>query len=80
MQSGRTVSEYNTNMKCVWEELDSMNELPRIVNMTPEIAVFLGALGTQKEEQRLFQFLNGLDDHYSSQRSQLLMSSPLQTV
>ena len=72
MQSGRSVSEYYTDMKCVWEELDSMNELPRIVNITHEIAVFLNALNTQKEEQRLFQFLNGLDHHFSSQRSQLL--------
>ena len=54
MQSGRSVSEYYTDMKCVWEELDSMNELPRIVNITHEIAVFLNALNTQKEEQRLF--------------------------
>ncbi|PWA80700.1 hypothetical protein CTI12_AA114230 [Artemisia annua] len=50
MQSGRYISEYYTNMKCVWEELDSMNELPRIVNITPEVAVFLQALNTQKED------------------------------
>ncbi|PWA40785.1 hypothetical protein CTI12_AA524710 [Artemisia annua] len=80
MQSGRPVSEYYTNMKCVWEELDSMNELPRIVNITNEVAVFLNALNTKKEEQRLFQFLNGLDDHFSSQRSQLLLNTPLPSV
>ncbi|GJT23280.1 retrovirus-related pol polyprotein from transposon TNT 1-94 [Tanacetum coccineum] len=67
-------------MKCVWEELDSMNELPRIANVTPEITTFLNAIYTQKEEQRLFQFLNGLDDHFSAQRSQLLLSTPLPNV
>ncbi|PWA63236.1 hypothetical protein CTI12_AA356310 [Artemisia annua] len=80
VQSGRPVSEYFTSMKCIWEELDSMNELPRIVNITPEIVVFLNALNTQKEEQRLFQFLNRLDDHFSHQRSQLLLNSPLPSV
>ena len=49
MQSERSVSEYYTSMKCVWEELVSMNELPRILNITLEIVVFLNALNTQKE-------------------------------
>ncbi|GJU75733.1 hypothetical protein Tco_1272803 [Tanacetum coccineum] len=41
MQSGKSVSEYYTSMKCIWEELDSMNELPNIVNITLEIQLFL---------------------------------------
>ncbi|PWA55539.1 hypothetical protein CTI12_AA245940 [Artemisia annua] len=67
--SGQSISEYYTKMKCVWEELDFMNVLPRITNVTVEIIAFLNAINTQKEEKRLFQFLNGLDEHYSAQRS-----------
>ncbi|GKC90760.1 cysteine-rich receptor-like protein kinase 8 [Tanacetum coccineum] len=80
VQQGQSISDYYTRMKCVWEELDSMNELPRIANVTPEITAFLNAIHTQKEEQRLFQFLNGLDDHFGAQRSQLLLSTPLPSV
>ncbi|PWA81156.1 hypothetical protein CTI12_AA190480 [Artemisia annua] len=79
-QQGSSVSEYYTRMKCVWEELDSMNNLPRLVTITPEISVFLNAVKKQKEEQRLFQFLNGLDDCYGAQRSQLLLMNPLLNV
>ncbi|GJW48262.1 retrovirus-related pol polyprotein from transposon TNT 1-94 [Tanacetum coccineum] len=75
-----SVSEYYTKMKCVWEELDSMNNFLRLVTITPEISVFLSVVEKHKEEQRLFQFLNGLDDCYSVQRSQLLLINPLLSV
>ena len=57
-----------------------MVDLPRITTVTPKITLFLHAINTQKEEQRLFQFLNGLDDHFSAQRSQLLLCTPLPSV
>nr|GEW58904.1 hypothetical protein [Tanacetum cinerariifolium] len=168
-QSGGTNSEYYTKMKCVWEELDSINVFPVVTTVSPEVTLFLTALikgnfrrnvqfvvlngihqssvgkkaieigpstkrkleftrgtvsrsatdlekrfalsdgsrkyklnkdtyefkqsgGTikvalfftalskQKEEQRLFQFLNGLDEHYDNQRSQILMINPLPSV
>nr|GEU90822.1 cysteine-rich RLK (receptor-like protein kinase) 8 [Tanacetum cinerariifolium] len=79
-QSGSSIGDYFTKMKCVWEGLDSLNTLPVIVRITLEIIAFLTALSKQKEEQRLFQFLNGLKDCYSHQRSQILMMNPLPNV
>ncbi|PWA61449.1 hypothetical protein CTI12_AA372770 [Artemisia annua] len=58
VQQGESISDYYTRMKCVWEELDSMNVLPRVTNITQEISVFLAAINTQKEEQR---FALGVD-------------------
>ncbi|PWA50582.1 hypothetical protein CTI12_AA471520 [Artemisia annua] len=79
-QQGGSVSEYYTRMKCFWEELDSMIVFPRLVNITPEMSNFLVVVEKQKEEQRLFEFLNGLDDCYGAQRSQFLLLNPLPSV
>ena len=79
-QNHSSMSEYYIKLKCLWEELEDMNELPKITATTDEITVFLKALTKQGEEQRLFQFLNGLDEKYGPQRSQLLLMSPLPSV
>ncbi|GJR80268.1 retrovirus-related pol polyprotein from transposon TNT 1-94 [Tanacetum coccineum] len=79
-QNGGSVSEYYTRMKCIWEELDSMTQLPVLTNITPEVRNFLNALNSHKSELRLFQFLNGLDEYLSPQRSQILLMNPLPTV
>ncbi|GKC84196.1 cysteine-rich receptor-like protein kinase 8, partial [Tanacetum coccineum] len=57
-----------------------MNTLPDISIITPEITAFLNALSKQKEDQRLFQFLNRLEEYCSHQRSQILMMNPLPNV
>nr|GEW72384.1 cysteine-rich RLK (receptor-like protein kinase) 8 [Tanacetum cinerariifolium] len=72
-QSGSSVGEYYTKMKCVWEELDKINVLPVLAVVTPEMSIFLAALNKQKEKQRLFQFFNVLEEHFSHQKSQILM-------
>lgn len=79
-QNGLSISDYFTNLSCLWEELESMTLLPSITAPNAEVVALLKAIDTMKAESRLFQFLNGLDDMYGPQRSQLLMICPLPSV
>ncbi|XP_074378499.1 uncharacterized protein LOC141720043 [Apium graveolens] len=79
-QNGMKMSDYFTGMRGLWEEIESMNVLPTLTSITPEVSKLLQAIENMKEESKLFQFLNGLDEVYSVQRSQLLMITPLPSV
>lgn len=79
-QGEKRLSEYYIEIKAVWEELESLNALPVLTNITNEVQVFLTALSTQQTEQKLFQFLNGLDESYSEHRSHILLVQPLPSV
>lgn len=79
-QNTMSVNDYYTAMKTIWEELDSLNTLPTVPTTTPEITKLLFEITLQREESKLFQFLNGLNDSFSAQRSQLLLNNPLPSV
>ncbi|XP_074373942.1 uncharacterized protein LOC141714317 [Apium graveolens] len=65
-QQGKPVSEYYTHMRSLWDELESLVILPTINATTAEITTLINVLAQQREEQKLFQFLNGLDDTYAA--------------
>lgn len=75
-QQNTSVSEFYTNMKCVWEEIDSMEDLPKVNSVTAEMSEFFKALSKHKDDQKLFQFLNRLNGDYNTHRRQILFMIP----
>lgn len=57
-----------------------MSNLPVVTSISDEIKAPLKAIQVQKDESRLFHFLNGLDECCGPQRSQLLMLCPLLSI
>ncbi|KAJ3704067.1 hypothetical protein LUZ61_007772 [Rhynchospora tenuis] len=78
-QQGLPVAEYYTRLKTLWDELSSYVSAPACVcggctcNLT---AKFI----KEKEEERIHQFLMGLDEGFSSIRTTLLSMDPLPSL
>ncbi|KAK0601793.1 hypothetical protein LWI29_027437 [Acer saccharum] len=64
-QEQLSVSVYYTRLKGLWDELASYND---------------AVLGAQQDQQKLMQFLMGLNDSYSAVRGQILLMNPLPSV
>ncbi|XP_074337409.1 uncharacterized protein LOC141674597 [Apium graveolens] len=79
-KNGKPLVEYYTTLSALWEELEAMSDLPTITASTNDIKALMKAIQVQKNESRLFQFLNGLDETFGLQRSQLLMLPTLPSV
>ena len=64
-QEQPSVSAYYTKLKGLWDELASYNA---------------AAHGAQQDQQKLMQFLMGLNESYSAIRGQILLMNPLPSV
>ncbi|XP_074270623.1 uncharacterized protein LOC141594507 [Silene latifolia] len=69
------VVEYYTKLKTIWDELANYSKIP---NCTCGAAV---AIAKDREEEKVHQFLMGLDNNrYGHIRSNLLMEDPITTL
>lgn len=74
MQGNQSILVYFNNLTALWNELDMI---------LPPLNCMCGARNVavkREENQKLMQFLNGLNDGYESVRSQVLFLDPLPSV
>ncbi|KAL5785997.1 hypothetical protein ACOSQ2_002115 [Xanthoceras sorbifolium] len=71
-QGTMTISVYFTKLKSLWDELDTYRPISACNQMKAHIE--------QREEDRMMQFLMGLNDTYNVVRSNILMITPLPNV
>ncbi|GJT70187.1 putative RNA-directed DNA polymerase [Tanacetum coccineum] len=63
-QNGVTVSVYYTKLRSLWDEIESVQPMPKCScnKCTCDVGKKLSGL---REKERLYEFLMGLDDHFS---------------
>ncbi|XP_021986851.1 uncharacterized protein LOC110883393 [Helianthus annuus] len=74
VQGNSDIASYFTRLKTVWDELMSINTIPICTCGTANL------LAKRDEDQRLRQFLMGLNPYYDTVRGNILMMKPLPTI
>ncbi|WVZ26235.1 hypothetical protein V8G54_004779 [Vigna mungo] len=69
-QGSRSVSEYYTSLKTLWEELDNYRPFPECQCYAK----------TYHQQDFIIRFLKGLEDQFSVVRSQILLMDPLPPI
>lgn len=82
LQDELTVIEYYSKLKCCWDELDMLRGLPacscgRIDQCRCDI---LGKMTEMMNEDRVIDFLMGLNGEYESVRSQIISMDPVPSL
>ncbi|XP_022030833.1 uncharacterized protein LOC110931759 [Helianthus annuus] len=73
-QSNSDIASYFTKLKSVWDELGVLNLLPSCTcGVSQDFA-------KREEDQRLFQFLMGLNSNYDNVRRTILMMKPIPSI
>ncbi|KAL6572979.1 hypothetical protein OROHE_002455 [Orobanche hederae] len=78
-QNGTTVSVYYTKLRSLWDEIESALPVPRCScnKCTCDVGKQIREL---KEKERLYEFLMGLDNHFTVIRTQILAMNPIPSL
>ena len=73
-QGAEDITSYFTKVKSLWDQLDDLDEIPICTCSSADKML------KREQNQKLLQFLMGLNDDYNSIRGNILMMSPLPTI
>lgn len=76
-QGSKSVLEYFTEMKTLWEELNSHRPMPHCTCPHPCRCTAMREARCYRLEDQVIQFLTGLNDQFNVVKTQVLMPDPL---
>ncbi|KAJ8748501.1 hypothetical protein K2173_003399 [Erythroxylum novogranatense] len=79
-QDDKTVTDYFTKLKILWDELLQFRPLPSCSCDTPFTCGAVTTARTYHNQDYVIRFLKGLNDSYSAVRSQILLMEPLPSI
>ncbi|XP_061339282.1 uncharacterized protein LOC133285971 [Gastrolobium bilobum] len=79
-QGDRSVTDYYTHLKTVWDELDNLKPLPNCVCVVPCVCGAIARMREYREQEQVIRFLRRLNDQFASVRSQIMLISPLPNI
>ncbi|MCH79266.1 polynucleotidyl transferase Ribonuclease H fold, partial [Trifolium medium] len=79
-QGNRSVLDYYTDMRALWEELNSHRPMPHCTCVHQCRCEAMRAARLYRLEDQIIQFLTGLNDKFSVVRTQVLLMDPLPSI
>jgi len=79
-QGDKSVLDYFTEMKSLWEELNSHRPMPMCTCPYPCRCESMRAAHNFRKEDQVIQFLTGLNDSFSVVKTQVLLMDPLPSI
>ncbi|XP_047176194.1 uncharacterized protein LOC124843482 [Vigna umbellata] len=79
-QGERSVSQFFTDLKILWEELEFLRPIPRCSCNIPCSVDLSKAFHKYREMEHVICFLKGLNECYNTVRTQILLMEPLPNI
>ncbi|XP_029147039.1 uncharacterized protein [Arachis hypogaea] len=79
-QGDASVTAYYTKLKSIWEELENLRPILSCSRCPEKCNCELSIMRGYKEESGTVRFLRGLNEQFSTARSQIMLSKPLPKV
>ena len=79
-QGNQSITDYFTKLRIIWDELESYRS-DSICSCDPKcVCDALTNVMERKQQDRIMQFLKGLNDQFNTLRSNVLMMDPLPNI